>query len=320
VIENFGNARVLVIGDVMLDRYWWGSVSRISPEAPVPVINLERTTSMPGGAANVALNAASLGAQVRLIGSIGADAEGEELIAALEVRGVGATNLVQVSSRRTSVKTRIIAHNQQVTRVDSEQSDPLPSEYSTQLSELARVAVAETDAVIVSDYAKGTLTDEVLVQVMRSARDAAKPVLVDPKGKDYRKYAGASVLTPNRREAAEACRLEESDPNAVERAGSILLDELGLQHVLITEGEHGMTLFGRGESPFHLDASVHQVFDVTGAGDSVIACLGVALAAGATMREACTVANAAGGISVQHVGTHAVTLAELRQELTWTGG
>ena len=312
---NFGKARVLVIGDVMLDRYWWGSVSRISPEAPVPVINLQRTTSMPGGAANVALNAASLGAKVKLISAIGDDAEGDELIAELERRGVSGDGLLRVHSRRTSVKTRIIAHSQQVTRVDSEQVEELAPEHSARLVELTRDLVSETDAVIVSDYSKGTLTGEVLRGVIDLSRDAARPVLVDPKGKDYRKYSGASILTPNRREAAEACKLEESDPDVVDKAGETILEEMRLEHVLITEGEHGMTLFGRGEEPFHLDASVHQVYDVTGAGDSVIACLGVALAAGATMRDACVLANAAGGISVQHVGTHAVTFQELQEEL-----
>jgi D-beta-D-heptose 7-phosphate kinase / D-beta-D-heptose 1-phosphate adenosyltransferase len=319
VIENFSKAKVLVIGDVMLDRYWWGSVNRISPEAPVPVINLQRTTTMPGGAANVALNVASLGAEVRMLSSVGTDSAGDELVSVLEERGLSTNGVVRVSSKVTSVKTRIIAHNQQVTRVDSEETEGLTSEYTEQIFELARSWVTGTDAVIISDYAKGTLTEELLSQVIQLARDRSKPLLVDPKGKEYRKYAGASVLTPNRREAAEACKLEESDPKVVEKAGAILLKELGLQYVLITEGEHGMTLFEPGQDPLHLDASLHEVYDVTGAGDSVIACLGVALAAGATMREACVFANVAGGISVEQVGTHAVTLAELRNRIYQTG-
>ena len=303
------------MGDVMLDRYWWGSVSRISPEAPVPVISLERTTAKPGGAANVALNAASLGAHVTLLSAIGDDAEGAELATSLVERGISTDSLLRIPGRRTSVKTRIIAHSQQVTRVDSEQVDQLAIESSEQLVRIVENSLQAVSCVIVSDYAKGTLPDIVLRAVIDKANELGKHVLVDPKGKYYQKYSGATLLTPNRREAAEACKLEESDPDVVTKAGETLLGECRLEHVLITEGEHGMTLFGNGDEPYHLDASVHQVYDVTGAGDSVIACLGVAIAAGLTMREACELANAAGGISVQHVGTHAVTLDELRAEL-----
>lgn len=315
MIDNFSNAKVLVIGDVMLDRYWWGSVSRISPEAPVPVINLERTTAKPGGAANVALNAASLGAKVRLLSAIGDDAEGAELSTSLAERGISTDSLVRIPGRRTSVKTRIIAHSQQVTRVDSEQVDQLSAASMQELIRRVEDSLEAADCVIVSDYAKGSLPDKVLRAVIDKASDLEKHVLVDPKGKYYQKYSRATVLTPNRREAAEACKLEESDPDVVRKAGESLLEECGLKHVLITEGEHGMTLFGKSEKPYHLDASVHQVYDVTGAGDSVIACLGVAMAAGLSVRESCELANAAGGISVQHVGTHAVTIDELREEL-----
>ena len=315
MIDNFVNTRVLVVGDVMLDRYWWGSVSRISPEAPVPVINLERTSSKPGGAANVALNAAALGADVTLLSAIGDDAEGEELAAALSSRGVSAESLIRVAGRRTSVKTRIIAHSQQVTRVDSEQSDQLSDDKAGLLLEFVEGALSTSDAVIISDYAKGTLTNDLLHTVIERANALGKHILADPKGKHYQKYSGVTILTPNRREAAEACKLDELDPEVVNKSGETLLRECSLKHVLITEGEHGMTLFGNGDEPYHLDASVHQVYDVTGAGDSVIACLGVAMAAGLSAREACKLANAAGGISVQHVGTHAVTIEELQEEL-----
>ena len=315
-LSNFHKARVLVIGDVMLDRYWWGQVTRISPEAPVPVVNLERSTSKPGGAANVALNAAALGANVKLVSAIGDDAAGDEMAAVLERRGLTTAGLQRVTGRRTSVKTRIIAHNQQVARVDSEQADELPEEHSQNILETIRLALPEIEVVIVSDYAKGTLGGDLLRDVIAAATEAGKQVLVDPKGKDYSKYAKATMLTPNKREAAEACKIEESDPQAVSIAGGRLLEEIDLENVLITEGEHGMTLFSRGAQPFHLDAVVHQVYDVTGAGDSVIACLGVALAAGASVQDACGLANAAGGISVQHVGTHAVTFDELTEVIS----
>lgn len=306
---------MLVVGDVMLDRYWWGNVSRISPEAPVPVINLERNSAKPGGAANVALNVKSLGADVILLSAIGDDAEGSELSSSLAERGISPERLVRIPGRRTSVKTRIIAHSQQVARVDSEQADSLRTGSSEILIRAVEDILPEVDSVVISDYAKGTVTDELLGIVMVRAKSLGKHILVDPKGKSYGKYSGASVLTPNRREATEACKLEESDTDAVQKAGVMLLKECDLDYVLITEGENGMTLFGIAEEPYHLSASVHPVYDVTGAGDSVIACLGVAMAAGLAMREACELANAAGGISVQHVGTHAVTLDELREEL-----
>ena len=306
---------MLVVGDVMLDRYWWGSVSRISPEAPVPVIDLQRTSSIPGGAANVALNAASMGAKGRLVAAGGDDADGDELINELRSRRVDVSGVLRVAGRRTAVKTRIIAHSQQVARVDREQKDGLDESAWRELIRHLEDAAEGCGSVIVSDYAKGTLTPDVLAAVRSVGDERACPILIDPKGKDYRKYAGATILTPNKREAAEACKLEEFDPSVVEKAGAELLSGLGLRHVLITEGEHGMTLFSAGEEPFHLDATVHQVYDVTGAGDSVIACLGVAVAAGIPVRDACVLANAAGGVSVQHVGTHAVTIDELREEI-----
>ena len=320
LIDSFSDTKVLVVGDVMLDRYWWGSVSRISPEAPVPVINLERTSARPGGAANVALNAASLGATVTLVAAIGDDIEGAELATSLAERGVQPESLICVPGRRTSVKTRIVAHSQQVTRVDSEQVDPLPANALDVLIDRIIDAMSAVDTVIISDYAKGTLADDLLRVIIDKANALGKHILVDPKGKYYQKYSGATVLTPNRREAADACKLEESDPEVVFKAGHALLKECGLRYVLITEGEHGMTLFGNGDTPYHLDTSVHQVYDVTGAGDSVIACLGVAMGAGLPTREACELANAAGGISVQHIGTHAVTIDELRAELGRSAG
>lgn len=314
-LNNFGKTRILVVGDVMLDRYWWGKVERISPEAPVPVITHQRTSSVPGGAANVAINVASLGGEAILVSVVGDDDEAVELAGVLDSSGVASKSLLRISRRKTAVKTRIIAHNQQVARLDVEDVSELTDDEEALILRSLESVIEATDLVLLSDYAKGTLTKLVIERLLKIAKQAGKPVLVDPKGRDFSKYRGATILTPNRLEAAEACGLDESSPELVRMAGELILRETGFAHVLITEGENGMTLFSQAEGPFHMDATARQVYDVTGAGDSVIACLGVAIAAGLDIRDACRLANIAGGISVQHVGTHAVTLETLKNSI-----
>lgn len=308
--DDFNGVGVLIVGDVMLDRYWWGAVNRISPEAPVPVVQLERTSVAPGGAANVAVNVSAFGGKAILIGCVGNDSEAIELRDSLESKGVSSKRLIEIESRRTTVKTRIVAHNQQVARIDIEDASLISENDSEQVCSAISAALADTDVAIVSDYAKGFLSQTVLSYLISECTAAGKKILVDPKGKDFSKYAGASILTPNRREAAEACKLDESHPEMVKTAGAVLLRDFNLQNVLITEGEHGMTLFGSGDT-YHIDAAAHQVFDVTGAGDTVIATLGVALAAGRDLRSAVELANAAAGISVGMVGAAPVTVEML---------
>jgi rfaE bifunctional protein kinase chain/domain len=311
-LENFKNARLLVVGDVMLDRYWWGSVSRISPEAPVPIVKLERETHKPGGAANVAANAVALGAKVGLVGMVGEDRDAEALDSALAAFNLVHRLMVPSASRRTIVKTRIVAHGQHVARLDSEDvSDVDDTEADALLSEI-RVLAGDNDLIIISDYGKGLISDAVAREIISTARSNNVPVLADPKGKHFEKYAGATVLTPNRREAAEACKIEESDPRLVAKAGEQLLNVLGLDNVLITESENGMTLFQREQGSVHFDAAAQEVYDVTGAGDTVIACLGVAAAAGFSMVDSARLANLAAGLSVQHLGTVAVSIDDLR--------
>jgi rfaE bifunctional protein kinase chain/domain len=310
-LDSFQKAKVLVVGDVMLDRYWWGSVGRISPEAPVPVIRHEKTTAAPGGAANVALNVAALGAKAYLIGSVGNDGDASELCRTLEENGVSASNLIRTQSKRTTVKTRIIAHSQQVARVDIEDTAEIDETDAEAVCEAISSVVDDVDVVIVSDYAKGLLSGKVLTHITQSCDGSGKKLFVDPKGKDFSKYRGATVLTPNRREAAEACKLDESVSEMVSKAGEILIRDFDFQNVLITQGENGMTLFGDGDA-FHIDAAAHQVFDVTGAGDTVIATLGVATAAGLEIRSAVHLANLAAGISVGKVGATSVTIEMLR--------
>lgn len=310
-LKTFANTKVLVLGDVMLDRYWWGTVSRISPEAPVPIVRLDRSTTAAGGAANVALNIAGLGATPVLIGAVGDDAEAAVLAAELSLKGVDSTTLLRITDRPTSVKTRIIAHSQQVVRVDSETSSPLNAEHESMALAAVASALSGVDGVVVSDYAKGFLTDVVLRNVIEECRRLGKMIFVDPKGKDYSKYSAATLLTPNKREAAEACNFDETLPDLVQRSGEKLMSDLALDDLLITEGEHGMTLFRSGSKPVHIETAAKQTYDVTGAGDTVIATLAVAACSGFDLVDAAKLANLAAGIVVEQVGTTAIMLEQL---------
>lgn len=311
LIERFARTKVLIIGDVMLDRYWWGDVTRISPEAPVPVVRLQKDTYVPGGAANVAMNSAGLGAHTILVGLIGGDPDAARLRDELGAAGVSGGHLTISDDRPTNVKTRIIAHSQQVVRVDREITSPLSAaETSCVIDSIVR-AMDDADVVLISDYAKGLLSAEVLAHIFTCSKKAQKQIVVDPKGKDYGKYRGAAILTPNRKEAAEACNLEPESDDLVETAGRMLLDQLELDAILITESEHGMTLFERGKGSRHYEAASKEVYDVTGAGDTVAATLAVALASGASFQEASRLANIAAGIVVQQIGTASITIDKL---------
>ena len=299
--------RILVIGDVMLDSYLWGSVSRVSPEAPVPVVKLENSTTSCGGAANVAANIAGMGGHPVLIGCIGDDDHGKQMPELLELCNVYAGRLVVDSDRPTTVKTRILAQGQQIARVDRENSDQVTGTIEMQLLEQIARSIKDIKTVVFSDYAKGVVTDRVLKETFGLANAAGIPVIVDPKGTDYLRYAGGTVVTPNRREAAEACSLTESVSDVVNLSGTRLVEKLGSVSVLITEGEHGMTLFTKEDPPVHFEASARDVYDVTGAGDTVVAALGVATAAGFDLATACEFANNAAGVAVEHVGTTIVT-------------
>lgn len=313
--DKFSSVRVLVVGDVMLDRYWWGSVSRISPEAPVPVIRLERTSIAAGGAANVAANIAGLGAQPVLIGAVGDDAEADLLPGILAESGVNALDLVRVSNRHTTVKTRVVAHSQQVARVDQEDTEPIDAETEGRVLERITAELKNCGAVILSDYAKGFLTDSLIRSVISAAHDASVQTLVDPKGRDYSKYAGATLLTPNKREAAEAANLDEFHSSMVSTAGELLLERFGFGGVLITQGEGGMTLFRPNAEPFHLETRGREVYDVTGAGDTVIGTLSVGVGAGCDLETAASIANIAAGIVVEQVGTTHITFDQLREAI-----
>lgn len=320
ILDNFKDTKVLILGDVMLDRYWWGSVGRISPEAPVPVVRLTNTTLAAGGAANVAANVAGLGAIPTLVGVVGTDGEADAIRQLLEASGVASKHLIGVPDRPTTVKTRIIAQSQQVARVDHESDADIDTATEDRIVESLADLIAEADSIVVSDYAKGLLTGPLLAKLMGFARELKTSVLIDPKGKDYTKYSGATLITPNRREAAEACNLSENTPYIVEVAGNRLLTEIDIDSLLITQGEEGMTLFQRDSEARHFSAAAREVYDVTGAGDTVIATLATALGAGADLETATYIANAAAGVVVEQIGTTALTLDGVLEALEgWSG-
>lgn len=299
----------------MLDRYWWGTVSRISPEAPVPVVKLEKTELKAGGAANVAANISSLGATSLLVGVTGEDECGRALPQILEQHKVAAKHLISFSNRPTTTKTRIVAHNQHVVRIDEEQAAPLDAEQAQIVRQAADKLMPEADVVVLSDYAKGCLCDSVLSNVIETARKLKKIVLVDPKGKNYEKYKGATLLTPNKSEAAAASGVDITDEQTIIEAGNRLLENLQIESLLITLGEEGMRLFEKGMDSRHFPAMARAVYDVTGAGDTVIAAMAVALGASLELPEAVKMANAAAGLAVEELGTTPVFAADLAKAL-----
>jgi D-beta-D-heptose 7-phosphate kinase/D-beta-D-heptose 1-phosphate adenosyltransferase len=310
LFEKFKGLKVLVAGDLMLDRYWWGTVSRISPEAPVPVVRIAERSEVPGGAANVARNVLGLGATPILLGAVGDDEDGRSLLDSLNI-GIDKSNIVSIVGWQTIVKTRIVAHGQHVVRVDQESVTPLPQIEERMLLEKIEPLVNSTDAVLISDYAKGFLTSPILRALIDTAGNLGKPVIVDPKGLDFAKYKGSSVITPNKREAADACGVDPTAPNSIEVAGAQIIKNIAIPNVLITRSEEGMSLFSKGSLQENFPAETVETYDVTGAGDTVLACLGVGIAAGLTIAEAARIANTAAGIVIEQVGTSAISSTEL---------
>ena len=302
--ERLARARVLVVGDAMLDRYWFGAVERISPEAPVPVVRVNREEERLGGAANVALNVKTLGAQATLLTVVGDDEPARTLRRLLERDGV-ATVLGQDPNLYTIVKLRVIGRSQQLLRIDFE-NQPDHEVLAAMLADFER-ALPGHDAVLFSDYGKGGLTH--LPRMIESARRAGKPVLVDPKGRDWSRYAGATVVTPNRAELAQVVG-DWGDEAALEARAEAARAEYGLQGLLLTRADEGMSLFDAA-GHVRVKAEAREVFDVTGAGDTVIATLAALLACGLTLREAMPIANRAGGIVVGKFGTASVGYEEL---------
>ena len=305
---DFSKTRLLVVGDVMLDRYWFGEVSRISPEAPVPVVHVSKEEVRPGGAANVARNIVALGGHVSLLSVVGTDEAGQTLRKLLEEAGV-ATGLHDDANIHTTVKLRVLGRQQQLLRIDFETA-PSHEVLQAKLDDFER-QLPEHDLVILSDYGKGGLTH--ITQMIDMANKAGKRVLVDPKGDDYARYAGASLLTPNRSELREVVG-KWTDEADLKAKADALRNQLNLEALLLTRSEEGMSLF-RPDGVFNQTAKAREVFDVSGAGDTVIATLALMLASGADYPEAVRVANLAASIVVGKLGTAVVTHDELQQAL-----
>jgi D-beta-D-heptose 7-phosphate kinase/D-beta-D-heptose 1-phosphate adenosyltransferase len=310
----FRGRRVLVLGDVMLDEYIWGEVRRISPEAPVPVVEMSRRTYVPGGASNTAANVAALGGVPHLLGVVGGDAAADRLRDALARSGIDTTGLCVDAGRATTTKTRIVAHSQQVVRLDCEERAPLSPRLEDGLLRGAEARLPATDACLISDYGKGVVSERVAQQFIRLARLAGKPVVVDPKGADYRKYRGATLVKPNVHEAEALAKQHITDEESLQEVGRCLLENLGGSALLITRGPQGMSLFRQDERPVHVPTLARNVFDVTGAGDTVASTLALGLAAGGGLEESMHLANQAASIVVGKVGTATVTLDELVSE------
>ncbi|HXU94200.1 MAG TPA: D-glycero-beta-D-manno-heptose-7-phosphate kinase [Gallionella sp.] len=308
-LPTFENAKILVVGDVMLDRYWFGDVSRISPEAPVPVLKVSRVEERPGGAANVARNIAALGAHCTLLSVVGADEAGDCLQRLLTEQGKVTAMLHRDDTISTTIKLRAVARQQQLLRIDFETS-PSHEVLNAKLADF-RAKLAGADVVVLSDYGKGGLTH--IAEMIRLARAAGKPVLVDPKGDDYARYRGATLLTPNRSEFREVAGSWKSEDDLTARAEN-LRRELELDALLVTRSEEGMSLYRAGGA-LHEPTQTREVFDVSGAGDTVIATLAVMLATGADLPEAMRVANRAAGIVVGKLGTAIVSRDEIIQDM-----
>ncbi len=318
-IGRFRGKRILVFGDLMLDRFVWGSVSRISPEAPVPVVEIGRETTCLGGAANVAANIRSLGAVPIPVGLIGADLEGRRLQEEFRRLGASIRGVVADPARPTCVKTRIIAHHQQVCRTDREDKTPLSEAVTARLVERFSGALAGADAVVISDYAKGLVTPALLRRILPIARTGGKLVAVDPKMKNFAAYRPASLITPNTQEAELASGIHIATQRDLLRAGRKIQKDSGIRNLLITRGEHGMALFEGDARVTHIPTVAREVFDVTGAGDTVISSLALGLAAGLPLLQAAVLANIAAGIVVGKLGTASVTPKELIDRISGRG-
>lgn len=316
ILSQARDCRIVVLGDVMLDEFIWGDVTRISPEAPVPVVNIQRESTRLGGAANVLANVSALGANAKVIGVVGADAAAEKLRDGLRQTGGAQTDamLIEDENRPTTIKLRIIAHNQMVVRADREQRGHVNGQVEARIIKTAREAIEDAQALVVSDYDKGVITQKVLSEVLPLAYGRI-PVLVDPKIRNFDAYRPANLVTPNHHEALRVANLEEDNDETLQQAARMIRNRLNCDAVLITRGECGMMLVEGDTPPVFVETAAQEVFDVTGAGDTVIATLAAALAAGASMTEAAVLANQAAGIVVGKVGTATASAEEVLDSL-----
>jgi D-beta-D-heptose 7-phosphate kinase/D-beta-D-heptose 1-phosphate adenosyltransferase len=315
-VDRFPSTRTLVVGDVMLDHYIWGKVSRISPEAPVPVVNVTKESVLLGAATNVVNNIHALGGKVNICGVIGHDEAGRQLIHMLRVQGIHTDGLIVEDGRPTTIKTRVIAHSQQVVRFDRETKVGIEQDTHRRIFEYVKQQADDgLDAIVLSDYSKGVVTKDLVRDIVKLAKKKDMIVSVDPKVNHFGIYSGVTILTPNTKEASIGSKIEIEDDESLLRAGALLLKRLKCNAVLVTRGEHGMSLFERGGRVTHIPTVAQEVFDVTGAGDTVISTLTLAMAASADMVDAARLSNYAAGIVVGVVGTATVKPDELKQKI-----
>ena len=318
LVGRFPDRRLLVLGDLMLDHYLWGRCDRISPEAPVPVVEIERETSSLGGAGNVAANLAALGARPVLVGVLGEDARAQQLLDAFARRGVDTRALVRDHTRPTTIKTRILAQHQQVVRADWESRADLAGEALAGVLDALARELPQCEGLIVSDYGKGMITRTVLERAIGLAKAAGIPISVDPKESHIDSYRGVSILTPNQHEAGYVMGRRVVDEASLMEVGWGLQKRLDADCALVTRGADGMSLFEKTGRYTHLPTVAREVFDVTGAGDTVVSVVALALAAGADYPEACLLANHAAGVVIREVGTASCSPSQLRESLAGT--
>jgi D-glycero-beta-D-manno-heptose-7-phosphate kinase len=312
LLREIGNRNIVVLGDVMLDEFIWGDVTRVSPEAPVPVVDIRRESTHLGGAANVLANLLALGARACVIGVVGDDFAGERIRSSVQDKSTLQTAgaLILDKSRPTTIKTRIIAQNQMVVRADREHRTPVVGEAEGRIISAVKTAIENAHALVVSDYDKGVVTPRILSEVLPAAYGRI-PVLIDPKIRNFDAYRPATLVTPNHHEALRLAGLEEDSDDTLRTAAQMIRKRLGCDAVLITRGDRGMMLVEGDSDPVNVKTAAREVFDVTGAGDTVIAALGAALAAGASMAEAAALANYAAGIVVGKLGTATASAEEV---------
>jgi D-beta-D-heptose 7-phosphate kinase/D-beta-D-heptose 1-phosphate adenosyltransferase len=320
LLQDFHAARVLVVGDVMLDRFVYGSVERISPEAPIPVVRIERTVDMPGGASNVARNLSSLGATVVLVGVVGSDAAGSDLLRQLEQIPSIQARVLTDATRPTTLKARYVVDRQQLMRADAESRQEISDLVAKKVLNECHAALSQVDVVILSDYAKGVLSEPVVSSVIAAARAAGKRVLVDPKGSDFKKYTGATLLTPNKHELRLACGQDCSSDEQVVAGARYFLDAGVCASLVVTRGEEGMSVVQSGGEVTHIRTMAREVRDVSGAGDTAVATLSLGLAVGGSLADSARLANAAAGLAVAKPGTAVVTTGELIATLNQFAG
>ena len=315
VISKFDQAKVLVVGDLILDEFIWGNVSRISPEAPVPVVWVDSENFMPGGASNVANNIRSLGGEVHLAGVVGDDSRAEVLQSLLRKKGVHTEGIFVDKQRPTTQKTRVIAHHQQVVRIDREQLKPIPDAVIKQMISYIRDHIRSLDTVIIEDYGKGVVIPKLVRSIVQLAKKYNKIISVDPKETHFSYYRGVTTLTPNHHEAASAVGFKIKDDATLEKAGRAMLKRLRCRSVLITLGENGIAIFENGKKMVKIPTVAQEVFDVSGAGDTVISALTLALAGGASTIDAAHISNCAAGLVVGKVGVAVTTQEELTRAI-----